>query len=30
MFDFQQCRDHCLMQLQSVEDFPFGPDILCL
>jgi predicted DNA-binding protein (MmcQ/YjbR family) len=27
MFDFQQCRDHCLMQLQSMEDFPFGPDI---
>lgn len=26
-FDFQQCRDHCLMQLQSIEDFPFGPDI---
>lgn len=24
--DFQQCRDHCLMQLQSIEDFPFGPD----
>lgn len=25
--DFQACRDHCLMQLQSIEDFPFGPDI---
>ncbi|MCT6697985.1 MmcQ/YjbR family DNA-binding protein [Rheinheimera sp. 4Y26] len=25
--DFQQCRDYCLMQLQSSEDFPFGPDI---
>ncbi|MEW5681576.1 MAG: MmcQ/YjbR family DNA-binding protein [Pseudomonadota bacterium] len=25
-FDFQQCRDYCLMQLQSMEDFPFGPD----
>lgn len=25
--DFQQCRDYCLMQLQSVEDFPFGPDV---
>ena len=25
--DFQQCREHCLMQLQSTEDFPFGPDI---
>ena len=25
-FDFQQCRDYCLMQLQSVEVFPFGPD----
>lgn len=25
--DFQACRDYCLMQLQSVEDFPFGPDI---
>lgn len=24
--DFQACRDHCLMQLQSIEDFPFGPD----
>jgi len=24
--DFQTCRDHCLMQLQSIEDFPFGPD----
>ena len=27
MFSFEQCRDYCLMQLQSVEDFPFGPDI---
>ena len=26
-FDFQQCRDYCLMQLQSSEDFPFGPDV---
>ena len=26
MFNFQQCRDYCLMQMQSVEDFPFGPD----
>jgi len=25
--DFNACRDHCLMQLQSEEDFPFGPDI---
>jgi len=25
--DFQACRDHCLMQLQSIEDFPFGPDV---
>ncbi|RVU33341.1 MmcQ/YjbR family DNA-binding protein [Rheinheimera riviphila] len=25
--DFQSCRDHCLMQLQSIEDFPFGPDV---
>ena len=25
--DFQACRDYCLMQLQSVEDFPFGPDV---
>ena len=25
--DFQSCRDHCLMQLQSQEDFPFGPDV---
>lgn len=25
--DFQACRDHCLMQLQSTEDFPFGPDV---
>ena len=25
--DFQSCRDHCLMQLQSKEDFPFGPDV---
>lgn len=25
--DFQQCRDYCLMQLQSSEDFPFGPDV---
>lgn len=25
--DFQACRDHCLMQVQSVEDFPFGPDV---
>lgn len=24
--DFQASRDHCLMQLQSIEDFPFGPD----
>lgn len=24
--NFQQCRDQCLMQLQSIEDFPFGPD----
>lgn len=24
--NFQQCRNHCLMQLQSLEDFPFGPD----
>lgn len=23
--DFQQCRDYCLQQLQSEEDFPFGP-----
>ena len=26
MFNFQQCREHCLMQLHSIEDFPFGPD----
>lgn len=26
-FDFQQCRDYCLQQRQSVEDFPFGPDV---
>ena len=25
--DFQSCRDYCLMQLQSTEDFPFGPDV---
>lgn len=25
--NFSQCRDYCLMQLQSIEDFPFGPDI---
>lgn len=25
--DFEACRDHCLMQLQSIEDFPFGPDV---
>lgn len=25
--DFNTCRDHCLMQLQSEEDFPFGPDV---
>lgn len=25
--DFNACRDHCLMQLQSEEDFPFGPDV---
>ncbi len=25
--DFQACRDHCLLQLQSIEDFPFGPDV---
>lgn len=25
--DFQACRDYCLMQLQSIEDFPFGPDV---
>ena len=25
--NFQDCREHCLMQLQSSEDFPFGPDI---
>jgi predicted DNA-binding protein (MmcQ/YjbR family) len=24
--DFPACRDFCLMQLQSIEDFPFGPD----
>lgn len=24
--DFEQCRDYCLQQLQSVEDFPFGPE----
>jgi predicted DNA-binding protein (MmcQ/YjbR family) len=25
--NFTDCRDYCLMQLQSTEDFPFGPDI---
>jgi len=25
--NFTYCRDYCLMQLQSQEDFPFGPDI---
>lgn len=25
--NFASCRDYCLMQLQSSEDFPFGPDI---
>lgn len=25
--DFSACRDHCLMQVQSDEDFPFGPDV---
>ncbi len=25
--NFTHCRDYCLMQLQSQEDFPFGPDI---
>ncbi len=25
--DFTACRDYCLMQLQSNEDFPFGPDV---
>ncbi|HEY9043381.1 MAG TPA: MmcQ/YjbR family DNA-binding protein [Rheinheimera sp.] len=25
--NFQDCREHCLMQQQSSEDFPFGPDI---
>lgn len=25
--NFTLCRDYCLMQLQSQEDFPFGPDI---
>jgi predicted DNA-binding protein (MmcQ/YjbR family) len=25
--NFTSCRDYCLMQLQSCEDFPFGPDI---
>ncbi len=25
--NFTNCRDYCLMQLQSQEDFPFGPDV---
>lgn len=25
--NFTSCRDYCLMQLQSQEDFPFGPDV---
>lgn len=25
--NFEQCRDYCLEKLQSVEDFPFGPEL---
>ena len=27
MFGFNECRQYCLAQLASREDFPFGPDI---
>ena len=26
MFGFEECRQYCLAQLASREDFPFGPD----
>lgn len=26
MFGFNECRQYCLAQLSSREDFPFGPD----